>query len=126
MARDERFISLAINVAGLSQHSRFKLGAVIVKGASVLSVGVNKHKTHPRQTNPHTKQKGQSIHAELSAILGLSAKKLRGSTIYIARVLSRGNVEIAKPCVVCRTLIEEVGIKRIVWTTAESYEVEKV
>ena len=120
MARDEKFIKLALNIANLSQHPKFRLGAVIVKGSNVLSVGVNKLKTHPLQNNPHTNNKSLSIHAELCAILKLSGEQLKNSTIYVARILANGISGIAKPCDVCETLLIEAGIKRFVWTIQEN------
>lgn len=119
MERDERFINYALFIAKLSKHRRHKVGAIITKGSRILSVGINKVKTHPLQHNTHTKKHGKSIHAELSAILGLSTNQRRGSTIYVARLLADESYGLAKPCSYCMALIEEVEIKKVVWTISK-------
>jgi len=124
--KEDRFIRLASKVAEFSQHPRYRLGAVIVKGSSILSIGVNKLKTHTLQNNSYTGQKAKSIHAELSAIIGLSKKQLNGSTIYIARILANGDYGLSKPCASCRILLVEVFVKKAVWTTPIGWDCEKL
>jgi deoxycytidylate deaminase len=126
MARDDRFINLACHIASLSEHPRFRLGAVITKSACILSVGVNKLKSHPRQYNAYTHQKSISIHAELAAILVLSKSQLDYSTMYIARLLANEKSAMAKPCPACMEIILEVGIKRIVWTDGIAFQSQKL
>jgi deoxycytidylate deaminase len=123
MARDARFLNLALKIAGQSQH-KFPIGAVITIGNRILSIGTNKYKTHPKQINNYinnhsnsTDKHGTSIHAELAAIL--SYPKLKGSTIYVARLLHNGAFGLSKPCLSCQNLIEIAGIKKIVYNDGE-------
>lgn len=119
MARDERFLNLALKIAGQSQH-KFPIGAVITIGNRILSIGINKYKTHPKQLNNYSNsvdKHGTSIHAELAAIL--SYPKLKGSTIYVARLLYGGSFGLSKPCRSCQNLIEIAGIKKIVYNDGE-------
>ena len=118
-------IELAIRTAHLSDHPRFRLGAVIAKGSRVLSLGTNKEKKSPRSTNPHTNQHGWTIHAELAAILPLSEDNLRGSTIYIARILKSGKRGCSRPCINCMRLIHEAKISKIVFIN-QAREIEEI
>lgn len=103
--------------ASKKSNYHHRLGAVIVKKNKVISVGYNKpHKTHPRS---NTKYK--TIHAELDAILGCEKEDLKGATIYVLRDASAG-VNLAKPCPCCMELIQMVGIKKVVYSTAKGVE----
>lgn len=119
MARDERFISLALKIAAKSAHPIAKIGCVMVNGNRVISIGINRHKTHPKQLSHHCSgQYAGSIHAELDAILSGEAK---GCTLYVARVMADGSSGLAKPCHICETICMAAGIKKIVFTNYNSH-----
>lgn len=120
MTRDEKFINLALKIAQKSEH-HFPIGAIIAYGSCVLSIGINKYRTHPRQDNQYTKQKATSIHAELDAII--SCHNTKGATIYVARSLFNGSNGLAKPCKFCQDIIRTAGIKKIVYTTYDGFEI---
>ena len=66
-----------------------------------------------------------SIHAEQSAILKLlrlpeGLSLLRGSTLYVTRILKDGSFANAKPCEVCMETIRAVGIRRIRYTLSNN------
>jgi len=105
-----------LKATNASQYYPFHIAAVIVKGNRVLSIGVNKNKTHPKQINPHTNKIGNSTHAELDAILGVSKENLQGATIYVARQTADGKPANAKPCKCCMKVIEAAGISRVFFT----------
>lgn len=121
MTRDERLIKLALKIAEKSQH-KFRIGAVIAVGNRIMSVGINKWRTHPRQINCHTNNMANSIHAELDAII--SGHCMEGATIYVARILKNGAAGLAKPCLICQGIIDSAKIKRVVYTT--SYGIEEL
>lgn len=124
MDRDGRFMNLAYKVAKQSCH-KFPMGAVIVKGNRVLSLGTNKYKTNPRQINFYDNRALCSTHAELNAIILCNGEK-EGATIYICRLLSNGKFGIAKPCKGCQHIIEASNIKRIVYSDydgVKSYQI---
>ena len=122
MCRHMRMISLALQTARLSEHSRFKLGAVLTKGSHIVSLGVNKEKTHPLAINPHRKRGNGCIHAELDAIIGVPRELLPQTTIYVGRVLADGTPGIAKPCIPCQELLIGVGIAKAYYTTGRTEE----
>ena len=124
MCRDTRLMNIAIHATRLSKH-RFQVAALIAKGSRILSIGINKNKSHPKSINSFTGQCG-TIHAELDTILGVERSNLEGATIYVARHLRSGGTGLAKPCKSCMHIIEAVGITRIVYTTNKGYSVERV
>lgn len=107
----------ATRVASLST-CRFKHGAVITKGGSVIAVGVNSDRNHPCiVSNPKTEA---SIHAEAAVIKACAGVDLRGATIYVARVYKNGQQAMSKPCIYREQLIKLAGIKRVVWAIENS------
>ena len=105
-----RIQKLAISCAFQSPH-RFRMGAVIFKKNKILGFGWNKgSKTHPKANTPF-----KSIHAEFDAILN-SKEKIKGSSIYIHRLLRNNHPGLAKPCKFCEHLIKTYGIKEITFS----------
>ena len=102
---------LARNASKYSDH-RVKVGACVVKNGKPVSVGFNICKTHPQ----YTKGKVRSLHAEIRAIIN-SATDLAGSTIYIYRQHKNGNPALARPCELCQEIIQDAGIKWMIYTT---------
>jgi deoxycytidylate deaminase len=130
--RDERFIHTASMIARHSTHYKARVGAIIAKGACILSTGINQLKTHTRQTIPLNWKviyRLPGTHAELDAIIGMSRKDLRGTTIYVARILANGDLALARPCSACQDLLRSVGIKKVVYSTGDkiaTFKIEKI
>lgn len=89
-------------------------GAIIIKGGSVLSVGVNCNKNDPTFIGEATKN--WSVHAEIAALRVLKDTNLKNATIYIARINKRGKPMMSKPCPKCEKAIKNAGITKIVYT----------
>lgn len=102
--------------------SRNTHGAVVVKGGRILGTGFNKDRNHPRVVSPERIKTDCSYHAEEIAIKE-SGEKVRGAKIYIARVNRHGQDRDSGPCPKCLTLIKEVGIKKIVYTSEKGIHV---
>ena len=98
------------------QYERFRHAAVIVRGGSVQSVGLNKLHTDPRLVDCEDRimRRKISIHAEADAIRRCGHS--RGATIYVARIGRNGEVAMSKPCDHCQELLERHGIKKVVYT----------
>lgn len=101
-------IDRAIRAARLS-NCRFTLGAVVVKGGSVLSVASNRWRNDPRQVFPES-----SFHAEVAALMQVSNPV--GTTLYVARVGRLGQVTMARPCASCRLHIFSKNVRRVIYT----------
>jgi deoxycytidylate deaminase len=113
--KDNAFLSVARYFATKS-NSRNTHGAVVVKGGRVLGTGWNKDRNHPLVVSPEHIKTDCSYHAEEVAIRE-AGDKIRGAVIYVARVNKHGEDRDSKPCPKCLTLIQESGIKRVIYTT---------
>ena len=87
---------IALKVAEKGIHPIYKMGAAIVKGNSLVSVGFNH----------------RAIHAEASAI---GRRDVKGCDIYVARQ-RRGK---SKPCEKCMRLLKEAGIRKFHYFEAD-------
>ena len=108
--------SLAAKCSLSGEHTKHRLGCVIVKGGAVLSTGHNQLR--------YTKQlKKPTLHAEADAILkvlkGQNQHLLVGAVMYVSRYTRGGNIGLAMPCSNCLALIRSVGIKTVFYTTDE-------
>lgn len=98
---------------------KYDITAIIYdKKGRVLSIGKNSYiKTHPFQKKFATKA-GQpyreNLHAEVAAIIKCRNIE-KAHTIKIFR-FSNGKPALAKPCQICQSAIEAMGIKNIIHT----------
>lgn len=113
--RDRAYLSVARYCAKKS-NARNTHGAVVVKGGRVLSIGWNKNRNHPKIVSPEHIKTECSYHAEEVAIREAGEENVKGAIIYVARVSKSGQDRDSKPCPKCATLIEQVGIKRVIFT----------
>ena len=104
---DQRFLDLALYVAGWSKDPSTQVGAVITREKFIVSLGFNGFPAgiadDERMENRSTKYQ-IVIHAEENAILS-ARQDLRGATLYVAPLL---------PCSSCAAKIIQVGIMRVV------------
>jgi deoxycytidylate deaminase len=115
-----KFFQLARNISKHSDHPAHQLGAVIVRGNRIISLGFNKNKTHTKSNHAWKR-----LHAEICAIIK-TKEDLTGCTIYVYRETKLGNLGMARPCPSCLAAIQESGIKRICYTTENGYVQETV
>lgn len=113
---DFKWLSHALAYAQTAPHSQWRVGAVIVRGGSVLSMGVNRYRNHPSKV---TSLEGVSYHAEEVAIR--RAGDVDGSTIYVARITRSGHIGMAMPCARCQESLHEHGIHTAIWTTPNGW-----
>ncbi len=107
---DIAYYDLALKIASESSNSA-KHGAIIVKGARVISIACNRCVTHPISQ----KYKRTTIHAEQRAIA--KAKNfdggLKGARLYSAKANGAKN---SKPCIMCSVLIRDAEISTIIYS----------
>jgi deoxycytidylate deaminase len=113
--KDKAYLSVARYFATKSR-ARNTHGAVVVKGGRVLGTGWNKDRNHPMIVSPDRVKEDCSYHAEEVAIRD-SGDNLKGAIIYVARVSKSGSDRDSHPCPKCLSLINEVGIKRVIYTS---------
>ena len=120
--KDIKFLKLAQNIAKDSLMPK-KHCAIIIKGKSIVSIGINSKRTHPEM---FSRDKDRIfLHAEVDAIMSSQYKNIKGSTMYVSRHSIAGK-HISKPCDICMDVIKKSGIKKILYTTDTGYEVERI
>jgi len=115
-------LALAKRVALMSDHQDHRHGAVIVKGGSVISVGCNKldFSHHAALNRSYTEYGIATLHAEISALHGLSKERTRGCTLYVVRLGKRNDeFRLSAPCDMCMSAMARAGIKKIIYTVDE-------
>lgn len=121
MKRDAGLMRLAIKVAREGK-GKFRHGALLVDGCRVIGVGINEMKTHPKLFYlawPY-------LHAEMKVLFSEGLDNVKGMVVYVARVRRDGIVGNSRPCEKCMGFLREGGIKRVVYTTGEGYESERI
>jgi len=124
------YLDLAEVVLERSTCFRRKFGAVIVKNDEVIStgyVGAPRGRKNCTDLNYCVRQANnvprgeryevcRSVHAEMNAIISASRNELIDSTIYLVgiEVADGSYVKNAKPCALCKRVIINAGIKKVV------------
>tara|TARA_R110002020_G_scaffold95629_1_gene229282 strand:- start:25 stop:408 length:384 start_codon:yes stop_codon:yes gene_type:complete len=118
--KKNRYIEYAKKIAKKSDYGKFKHGAVLVKGSSVRNISCNKHRHCSFGARFRKADRGAAtLHAELGAILGMDRTTTTGATVYVARINKEGKARNSKPCPMCQSAMEHVGIRRVVYTDAD-------
>lgn len=129
-SKDEYYLRIAFEAARRGTCLRRQFGAVIVNKDQIISVGyVGAPRGVPNclqigrcYRQEHKIPKGEhyelcrSVHAEMNAIIHAARESMIGGTIYIAgRDLENKEKPVsAKPCKLCRRMIINAGIERVV------------
>lgn len=116
-------LDLAIKLARKNPIPKFKHAAVlVVDGLSYY--GYNQTKTHPWMVKYG--HRSLCIHAEIDALLQYhrygpseAPGRLKGSAIYVARVLKNGRPALSKPCLGCARALAAFGVEHVEWTENE-------
>lgn len=124
--KDKKFFEKTLKLASTSEKT-YRVGAIITNGNTIVSSGVNVSKTHPLQfhCNNITKRLGEHYactkHAEISALVDLprNFKVTKKTAIYIARVIAKGDIGMARPCVSCMEALKKYGIQNIYYTATD-------
>lgn len=119
--RDSKYLDEAIELARAGDRvGGARIGAVMVIGNRVVSMGQNMLKTHPLQKRYGKNPEAIYQHAEINCIVNFlrknPANELEKATLYIGRVHGQEmeSVGIAKPCSGCAHAIHQFGIKRVI------------
>lgn len=110
-----------------------RLAAAIVYKGDIISIGVNKMKSHPFQLKYAKMPKSIFLHAETDAIKNALKRVdqdiLSRSTLYISRVKYYDSTKqsvmygLAKPCAGCQRAIATFNIKNVCYSlNEEGYE----
>lgn len=111
------------------------IGAVAIYKGSIVATAYNANKTSPLQAKYNVYRFKDSttldkVHAEISLIQKIRWKfgdsiDWSKVQIYLYREYKDGKLAPSRPCESCLTLIKELGIKKIYYTTEDGYVEEK-
>jgi deoxycytidylate deaminase len=110
----QRGFEVALAAAELSDAPRagLRMGACLVAGARLLSVGSNRWHSHPSSEN---KGFNRSFHAEHCALVRRQHfDRMSGRlTLFVARRLADGTIGDSKPCSNCLALAKLAGVRKV-------------
>lgn len=108
----------------LAENSTYKHrhGAVLVKHGRIVGRGINSIRHHKySKFYPYP----CSCHAETAAILDCRTS-LRNSVLYTARINTSSFYRNGSPCLSCRNLLYDLGIRVVIYTTNNGFAKEKL
>ena len=137
------YLDIADTVSNRSTCIRRQYGAIIVRNDEILSTGYNGAPRGRRNCGDigHCTRESldvpvgeryelcRSVHAEANAIISAARRDMMGGTLFLAgrEYQGRDIIRDAAPCLMCKRLIINAGITRIVSRTgADGYEVTEV
>jgi len=94
----------------------FHLAAVLLRGKTVVRIGTNQNKTHPKflRTYPDGHSCGQ-LHAEMDVLRFAQP----GDKLFVLRFSKEGELTMSKPCRYCQRFIRQAQIGRVVYSDWE-------
>ena len=130
---DDYYLDIAKSVAKRSSCLRRQYGAVIVKNNRIISTGYNGAARGVTECCKEGKcirselgvkhgeryELCKSVHAEANAIIQGTASEMEGATLYLAG-LENGKTIRAVPCMMCRRMILNAKLHKIVARVQEN------
>jgi deoxycytidylate deaminase len=112
-------MSYASKYASLVRSSRHC--AAILDGKKILTLGVNRYKTHPIMLKYGRNEDSIYLHAEMDAIVKYSrmwadTSELSDCSIYVIRINKRGELMPSCPCEGCMKAIKAFEFKEVHWS----------
>lgn len=123
--RSERQLSILRKCLNLAsslpvERGKQRIACLITdKRGKVLSVGYNSYESSCRMQRTFANKVGKPDaafnHAEISALSKLKHFH-KPHTLYVARANALGNPLYCEPCIVCKSAIEHLGIKEVIFS----------
>ncbi len=133
------YLDIAETVMQRSTCLRRNYGAIIVKNDEIISTGYNgaprgrencsdlKRCLRAELGVPHGERYElcRSVHAEANAIISAARNETLGATLYlVGRSAENGEIIAAMPCHMCRRMILNAGISKVICRkTADEYDI---
>ena len=117
--RIDDFLEIAEKISSRSD-CRHKHGALLVSGGRIINSGHNRNKycSFGQRFRGHGRGLA-TVHAEISAVLGVDRSKTAGSDLFVAR---EGR-KLSKPCDMCIDVLRFVGISRVYYSMEDGFGV---
>ena len=143
ISKEQYYLNIAEDVSRRGTCLRNNYGAVIVNNDEIISTGYTGAPRGRknccdlgecrRKVNNTPSGAGydlcRSVHAEQNAIISASRRDMTGATLYLCGINSRNREykENAQPCSICKRMIINAGIRKVVIRrTKEEYVTELV
>jgi len=138
-SKEEYYLLLAEVAQSRASCLRRSYGAVIVKNDRPISIGytgqvtgeencIDKGTCYRQEQGIPSGQRYEvcrSLHAEWNAIMNIGRDACKGATIYIVGKDTNNKEYVnAVPCEICKKLIKESGINRVVYRNSEGFTEE--
>lgn len=91
--------------------------AFLLKNSRICYVGWNEERTHPI-TKKHPYRSLAYKHAELSCLLKPKKDDLSDYALAVLRIDRNNQINQSKPCLGCQSVIEQLGVSRVMYTEA--------
>jgi deoxycytidylate deaminase len=130
-----RLVNLYDDIYSTEPYPRVKIVSFLVYKGKIVSWGVNSNKTNPiqyhyRMKTDNARNKNyvyDKIHSEIDCMNRLrSFSNFDKAELVIISKKKDGHFRLAKPCPICRTMIQEFGIKNIYYTTYEDVFLKEI
>lgn len=127
------FFEIAKNYSQLSDfHNR--IGCIVVYHNNIISSGFSSQKTHPIQKRYNkfkynTDNTPHKVHAEIKALAHIMNRKdidWSKISLYIYREKNCGGIGLARPCIACMSLIKDLRIPIVYYTTDDGFVKEEI
>ncbi len=135
ISKDEYYLNLAQSIGSRSKCFRIKLGVIIIKDDQIVATG---YVGAPRKTKdclernnclrnekniPHGQRYDicRSVHGEQNAIINAARAgvSILGGQMYISATDGEGNKINSFPCYICKRMIINAGLKRVICSNAK-------
>ena len=143
IVKENYYLDIAETVLERSTCLRRQYGAIIVRNDEIVATGYNGAprgrkncsdlgycvREQMRVPRGERYELCRSVHAEQNAIINASRSEMLGATLYLGGLENRtgGYVEAAAPCSLCKRMIINAGIERvIVRDTRDTYRTFEV
>lgn len=125
--RLEKCIEISLGLRSSKQTGRSFHTTFVFNKNRIISIGTNDYnKHHPYhkmgkytgyKTNPEHYR--PCLHSEISALIKLGEEDCSRYTFVNVRIDNNNKISIAKPCQNCQRILDQVGYKRIIYSSGE-------
>lgn len=100
----------------MESECRQRVGAIVVKGGSVLARASNRDYNHPTVLEESKVREHASICAERRALAQVSDEAAKGATVVVVRAARQDDGYVcSKPCSRCQKVMKALGVKKCIY-----------
>lgn len=118
--RHDKWMRTCIKFTNKSQAAPYKHACIIVRGGSIVSIGLNRVKNN---WFSNTCYRMKTVHSEIDALRNMDKKDVKGSVLYVSGITMAKNLVNSKPCEECQkeinVYIEKYGLKAVFYSTPD-------